>query len=294
MESSTWTRRILKRLGGDTLLAKVRLGTSRRRWEARSRQLLASVPPGEYSQNASTHYGDCLLDESWHYILHTFAVERLDFIIRTLQNQEIQNSSFADIGDSDGTFLKALGKDGTSINFSDAVLANIPGLKKLKGSLPNVGLPDGSFDYVLLFETLEHLPDPVAGLREVERLARKGAFVSIPHVARTRVKEYWNNPKAPAGESHVFEFSPRDFAKIVTYTGFRIGSSRRIRIFAAPRTPWELAFCAASACTESRDIRWGSFKAFDVYYLQKSSLPADRPGRGDAARPATHSPVGTT
>jgi len=269
LEFSTSIKGIFKRHGGDSLVAKVRLGMSRRRWESHRNDLIASIPPGEYRQTPSTHYGDCLVDESWHYILHGFAVERLDFIIRTLEAKEIQESSFADIGDSDGTFLRALGKNGTSINFSEAVLANIPDLRKLQGCMPHIDLPDGSFDYVLLFETLEHLPDPVAGLREVERLARKGAFVSIPHVSKTRVKEYWSNRKAPVGESHVFEFSPRDFAKIVTHTGFRIGSSRRIRVFAPPRTISELVYCAASVLGEDWDIRCGAFKAFDVYYLER-------------------------
>lgn len=250
---------------------------SRRRWEARRNELITTVPPGTYSHDTSNHYGDVSLDESWHYIIHPFAVERLDFIIRTLQEKEIQGSSFADIGDSDGTFLRALGKDGTSINFSDTVLANISGLQKLKGCLPSIALPDGSFDYILLFETLEHLPDPVAGLREVERLARKGVFVSIPHVSSTRIKEFWNNRRAPAGESHVFEFSPRDFAKLVTYTGFSIRDSRRVRVFASPRTLPELGFCTASLLLEDRNVRCGSFKAFDIYYLEKNGAAQREP-----------------
>jgi SAM-dependent methyltransferase len=275
LELSTSVKGIVKRHGGESFVAKARLGMSRRCWESRRDGLIASIPPGEYRQTPSTHYGDCLVDESWHYILHGFAVERLDFIIRTLGAREIQESSFADIGDSDGTFLRALGKNGTSINFSETVLANIPDLRKLQGCLPHIDLPDGSFDYVLLFETLEHLPDPVAGLREVERLARKGAFVSIPHVSKTRVKEYWSNRKAPAGESHVFEFSPRDFARIVSYTGFRISNSRRIRVFAPPRTVPELVYCAGSLLAEDWNVRCGIFKAFNVYYLERRRRPGN-------------------
>jgi len=273
LQFSTAIKETLKRHGGQRLVAKVRENMSRRRWERQRAQLIATVPPGEYRQTATSHYGDYLLDESWNYVLHGFAVERLDFIIRTLEPAEIQKSSFADIGDSDGTFLRALGKDGTSINFSETVLANISGLKKLKGCMPNIDLPDGSFDYVLLFETLEHLPDPVAGLREVYRLVRKGAFVSIPHVSSTRVKAYWNNLRAPAAESHVFEFCPRDFARIVTYTEFRIGKSRKVSVFAPPRTFPEWLYCAASVLVEDRDIRCGVFKAFDVYYLDKHRQP---------------------
>ena len=250
---------------------------SRRRWEGRASRLQSSVPPGHYEQDPATHYGDYVLDASWQYILHGFATERLDFIISCLGPEEIQRSSFADIGDSDGTFLRALGKDGTSINFSDAVLGNIRNLKTLKGSLPNINLPDGSFDYVLLFETLEHLPDPVAGLREVERLARRAAFVSIPHVKETRFKPYANNPNVPPGESHVFEFCPRDFGTLLSYTRFRVMCARRVKVFAAPRSPSEILYWCFARAVEEANVCCGAFKAFDVYYLQKQPAAPENP-----------------
>lgn len=50
--------------------------------------------------------------------------------------------------------------------------------------------PDGSFDAVLCTEVLEHVPDPVAALKELSRLVRRGGrlivtapFCSITHMA---------------------------------------------------------------------------------------------------------------
>jgi SAM-dependent methyltransferase len=40
---------------------------------------------------------------------------------------------------------------------------------------------DGSFDTVLAFEVLEHLPDPEFVVREMRRLARKNALFTTPH-----------------------------------------------------------------------------------------------------------------
>ncbi len=259
----------LKRHGAVELVAEARRRMSHRMWQRRTPGLTSSVPFGLYKLDAAKHYGDYILDDSWAYIEHCFVVERLDFIIQTLGVDEVQKSSFADIGDSDGTFLRALGKKGMSINCSETVLANIPDLQKIKGCLPAIDLPDQTFDYVLLFETLEHLTEPITGLCEVERLARKGAFVSIPHVSKTRLNCFWNNAKLPVGESHVFEFSPRDLAKAITYTGFAIDGFRRVRVFAPPRSLLEFFVCAASTCTEPADVRCGCFKAFDVYYLRK-------------------------
>jgi 2-polyprenyl-3-methyl-5-hydroxy-6-metoxy-1,4-benzoquinol methylase len=44
-----------------------------------------------------------------------------------------------------------------------------------------VPLPDRSFDTVLLFEVLEHLPDPVAVLQEARRLCRGRVLLTTPH-----------------------------------------------------------------------------------------------------------------
>jgi hypothetical protein len=42
-------------------------------------------------------------------------------------------------------------------------------------------LPDKSFDTVLLFEVLEHVPDPTETLIEARRLARKNVLITVPH-----------------------------------------------------------------------------------------------------------------
>jgi SAM-dependent methyltransferase len=44
-----------------------------------------------------------------------------------------------------------------------------------------VPFPDKSFDTVLLFEVLEHLPDPAPVLAEAGRLARKNVLITTPH-----------------------------------------------------------------------------------------------------------------
>jgi 2-polyprenyl-3-methyl-5-hydroxy-6-metoxy-1,4-benzoquinol methylase len=50
------------------------------------------------------------------------------------------------------------------------------------GALP---FPDRSFDSVVLFEVLEHLPDPDGVLREAKRVARKNVILTTPNSERT-------------------------------------------------------------------------------------------------------------
>jgi SAM-dependent methyltransferase len=46
-------------------------------------------------------------------------------------------------------------------------------------------LADDSYDFVLASHVIEHLPDPIAGLKEWLRVARRYVFLVVPHRDRT-------------------------------------------------------------------------------------------------------------
>jgi len=266
-------KRLIKRaarMGGldlDLLPKRVQLSLSERRFRAEGYDRINGY-------DAAHHFGDVILGASAQYVVEGFIASRLRFIRRMQDRAEIERATFADVGDSSGVFLKALGKRGTSINISPEVLGHIQGLETLQAGLPEIPVPDGAFDYVLCFETLEHLPDPIAGLRELARIARKGVCVSIPFVRRTRVSPFWPDKTRPATEQHVIEFSDTDFRTVLTYAGLHVGSMIVHRTFDRARTPSE-ALAYALWGRIGQDTLCGVFKRFSVYWLVKD-LVQDR------------------
>lgn len=45
----------------------------------------------------------------------------------------------------------------------------------------NLNFPDDAFDTVLIFEVLEHIPDPYPILKEARRVARKNILITVPN-----------------------------------------------------------------------------------------------------------------
>ena len=89
-------------------------------------------------------------------------------------------------------------------------------------------LKDKSFNYVVISETLEHIPNPEELLLEARRIARKAVLVSIPNIAlwkhRVRLMFGGRFPKQWALEpmEHLRFFSIKDFRDAVRKLGFKV------------------------------------------------------------------------
>jgi SAM-dependent methyltransferase len=98
------------------------------------------------------------------------------------------------------------------------------GLEVSDQPLPRADWPDGCYDVITLFYVIEHLPDPMAVLKEAHRLLRPGGllFLRWPHTAPiVKLLRPWaERLKLYQAPSHLFDFSPRTLYKILDRTGF--------------------------------------------------------------------------
>ena len=168
----------------------------------------------------------------------------------------------ADLGASDSLFLEELDRGGFGFNIIKSCASRIQsqGYDGIVGNLEELPFETKSLDYVLCFETLEHVTDPILSLREIRRVCREKAFVSIPWVPRSR----FHDP-TPDGAAckHIFEYSPEDFPKVAAIAGFRIAHYEKLDILGNGVDPLSSLYLNRFYLQP----RGGYFPAFQFYEL---------------------------
>lgn len=150
-----------------------------------------------------------------------------------------RGSKVLDIGCGDGYFGEMLIRDKevdyTGSDISDTALkaARGRGLNVIQLDAANdLGrfLP-GSFDFIVMSEFIEHIPNSEEVLRIAGRIARKGVLISIPNIAywKFRLQLFFGNfPKqwAVAPEEHLRYWSVSDFKKTAENAGLEVKEIR--------------------------------------------------------------------
>jgi ubiquinone/menaquinone biosynthesis C-methylase UbiE len=183
------------------------------------------------------------LHEHWGHqtVTDTFGLMHMSAqiyeICRTLRARigEPAGRRILDAGASDGLFLQEVGAfRGVGVNFLTACARKIldDGQLGCVADVERLPFADRFFDVVICCETLEHVPNPIAVLNELARVCRGRLFITIPWLPRSRITA------RPAGwpevESHIFEFSEADFARIATHARVRVVHRDTIQVFPEP------------------------------------------------------------
>ncbi|MBX3441493.1 MAG: class I SAM-dependent methyltransferase [Planctomyces sp.] len=185
-------------------------------------------------------------------------------------SKHIRSGRLLDVGCSAGFFLKTARDQGwevAGLEFSQDTAdlgRRLYDLDIRLGGLTDVELPAESFEAVTLWDVVEHLPDPLAAMRQAHRLLAPGGYVafSTPNIdglypqASLRVArplKYWTHAEPPA---HLCQFSTKTLSRLLERAGFEVvwWTTRRIPLaysFGDPRAllrmPKRLAYAAAFA-----------------------------------------------
>lgn len=230
------------------------------------------------------HFGHQVVNEiAFQYVTGGLIVDRLNFIKNCLGDHDIQHGTFLDVGDSDGIFLEALHKKGISANISGEVVKILTkkGYIAIRCDAEQLPFRTGSVDYILFFAILEHVTNPIQVLKELNRVTRISAFVSIASMKKTNIHKYMCFPDNPPFEQHVFEFSDQDFRKIVTHAGFTVDKSKIVSVFCPRKLRDKVRLGLFSIFipiikkdgeykNNREDILFGCFRRFGIYHLIKT------------------------
>ena len=236
-------------------------------------------------EDLSKHFAHLEINEQGlQNVVKGFIIDRISFIEECLRGEEIVQDSFIDIGDPDGIFIKALGKKGVSANISKIAVENVyaKGFETIRCDAEHLPLKSNAIDHILFFEIFEHLQNPISALNELERVARKSVFLSIPHMSTTNIHRANYIPDCPAFEHHIFEFGDEDFRKIVTHTGFTVGNSKIVEVIGNGNLKEKCVFLLWNLIKilrkdpeykhNEKDLYFGCFRKFTVYHLVKPNV----------------------
>ena len=196
------------------------------------------------------------------------------------------DGSILEIGCGDGVVTRMLGKQAPPhIQSITALDVSAVGIDRARASTDDSRIHyvcsgvesfgGGPFDFVCMFDVLEHLDDPLATLRRIAALLppRGRVLLSTPNRLRTanRIRAWRRRPPALMDPTHAREFSAPELDAMLREAGFRPVRHWGIVFFV---TDWLLAFSnnessrpvepvavsagpVAAAAPRSRRSRWG-------------------------------------
>ncbi len=110
--------------------------------------------------------------------------------------------------------------------------ADHPRVRYLAGEAAAIPLPDASADFLLMFLSFHHVPDQVAGAREIARVVKPGGRVILRSTFKERIPDHWWRgffPRSHAIEEAMF-FSEAEARALFEAAGFSTVESVRTAI----------------------------------------------------------------
>ncbi len=149
--------------------------------------------------------------------------------LRQLLKFKAPPGKLLDIGCAAGFFLKAASElgwqcQGVEISKFASENARKLGFKVHNGKLRDAAFPRSSFDVITLWDTIEHLPDPLAELQEINAIMKNHGVLVIdtPNVDCISAKIFGSKWMQFKSKEHTFFFSKKTLKTALEKNGFKI------------------------------------------------------------------------
>ncbi len=145
-----------------------------------------------------------------------------------------KNGRLLDVGAGAGLLLSHARSRGWEVygvessDYGPAWAKNKLGIDIFHGTLDKAKFPDSYFDVVMLQDTIEHVPDPLAVIKRIHKILRVGGVLSIStpnlnSIGRLILGKQWGLVSAT---EHLCLFSPSCLRALLSRNGFSVKSLR--------------------------------------------------------------------
>jgi 2-polyprenyl-3-methyl-5-hydroxy-6-metoxy-1,4-benzoquinol methylase len=173
-----------------------------------------------------------------------------------------------DFGCGNGSYLERMTKQGwqvTGLDTSPSAVARVRrglGLHVLHGSLPHPQLRPGSFDVITMWQSLEHVHEPMQVLRQAHALLVPGGrlLVAAPNIDSLPFRWFGAAWFALDLPRHLIHFTPPTLTSMLERAGFRPHSVRMVRHSDWLRSSAQRALGLANPAHPEQWCRWLSRK----------------------------------
>lgn len=172
---------------------------------------------------ANPYYANYLSERQWRS-------KQQDIELVDLMKYTANGGKLLEIGCAYGFFLEAAklrGWEARGVEISEK--AGSFAKNELKhdvfiGTFMDAPLPEDYFDAVHMDGVIEHLPDPMANIRKIAKLLKKGGVIGMgtPNIASFGARTFGEGFRLLEPNAHLFYFAPATLGKMLTDNGFEI------------------------------------------------------------------------
>jgi 2-polyprenyl-3-methyl-5-hydroxy-6-metoxy-1,4-benzoquinol methylase len=208
----------------------------------------------KYFPHFKEHFTESVDDEEIESRIRLLVAFETLFMKKAIVDFDGTGITYADVGDSDGSvrlllsdFFSEEKLNTIGINLQSRAVEKMKkqGLNAICADAMELGKQKIQYDFVSLFETLEHLPDPIGFLKGIKPIVKEELIISVPLIVKSRVglgylsSKWLPNKKATIENTHIFELSPEDWEKVFKHAGWKIVREDKLKMFPA-RSPHRL------------------------------------------------------